>query len=848
MMEQLSLILSLAALALVVPASAGFNRSIGTIESERWRSGVPLGGIGCGVMEVLTDGSFGNFTINHNWDRPTGWLRGTFAAVFADDGRRKAARMLRLASTEEYGGVKNVAGTSYLGMFPTVTLDYKDSELPVEVTLRAFSPLIPNNAADSSLPTACLDFLLKNPSNSKITAAIALSWENILGWGGRRDVEWQSVDGNSQETKASSDGRLEGVLFNTTQSYEDQRQNVVGKYYVAAEKDSGVEVTTCPAWDATAKSIAFWDGFASSGELAPAGGGMGGAVAAKVILGPGEEKPLRFFVVWFMPHHVTIHRVEEKNESGETTKVEEFKEDVGHYYLNRFGDPISIAEYVSKNRERLLSGTLEWQRPVLESNLPFWLKLKMINSAFSVFACGILTKDGRFVVMESPITMGGATGTMDQRMAAHAFWTQMFPELDERELEIFARCQDLVKPAADGRISHFDGNVHNIIGNPNVDYGVTDWPDLSCSFIMQTLKLYRWTGDRDFLDRMYPHVKAALAWLKSADHDGDSIPEGGSTYDYEKPFAGAFSYTASCYLGALRAGAEMARIEGDSENWQAYQNRFSEVRDSMMKNLWNGKYFIKQYLPKTGEKNPNSFIAQLAGDWLSRLAGTGSTLPDDVTESVVRETVARHVKPFRPVPPMEVTPEGKIQGEVTFILQHEPYIGCEAIYQGYTDDGLEVIKRVYETSWEVNKNPWHQLLAYTAPEGKELWLLSYMTCPTTWHVLNALSGATLDVPAETLYIDPRTATYLTELHMPVYFSRFWIWLDYVPPKTLRLRVIKSFGQPVSIVRVVDREGRELLKLPKPFLAKEGEVLNLDDLAGRFPGPKVVDYEVKAKAQ
>ena len=100
---------------------------------------------------------------------------------------------------------------------------------------------------------------------------------------------------------------------------------------------------------------------------------------------------------------------------------------------------------------------------------------------------------------------------MDQRMAAHAFYTQMFPELDESELRLFALCQDkaIIKVGkgasattrpADGRITHFCGNVQEAIGDPNVDYGVTNWPDLSCSFILQVEKLCKWTGDKQFAD------------------------------------------------------------------------------------------------------------------------------------------------------------------------------------------------------------------------------------------------------------------------------------------------------------------------------------------------------------
>jgi len=60
-----------------------FDPATGTITDARWESGVPLGGIGVGKVELLTDGGFGNFTHQHNWDRPYGWVKGAFAAVRA---------------------------------------------------------------------------------------------------------------------------------------------------------------------------------------------------------------------------------------------------------------------------------------------------------------------------------------------------------------------------------------------------------------------------------------------------------------------------------------------------------------------------------------------------------------------------------------------------------------------------------------------------------------------------------------------------------------------------------------------------------------------------------------------
>lgn len=969
--------------------SASFNPNAGTISNERWRSGVPLGGIGCGKIEILTDGALGYYTGNNNWDRPTGRLKGAFFAVYAESAGKSAARILRLPSADEYSGVKNVGGVEYSGWFPTAQLTYNDTDLPAQVSLYAWSPLIPNNIDDSSLPTAVFRFTLRNPNDEPMKAAILMSWPNMIGFGGDRDTKWDDLNGNVQSFKDKGD---QCMLVYSKNAKSAVDPTYIGSYVLSVSKESS-SISYIKEFDAASAALPFWDSFSTSGTIK--GGASSrpttqpcSALSATISMKPHETRNLDFILVWHFPNHITVNKdwipsnekeasskdvdlaidgdpttrwatgrrmlpgdtyildlgrpqrfsklvldskaspndypqgyiIETSNDgnlwttvakataeqtaaqqsegelniifpeqsarfiritqTGESPswfwsihelriydssgapislegaktsalltkyKSKEIRSNVGHYYSRRFSDATEIAEYMHSNQIRLLSQTLEWQKHVRNSNLPGWLKLKMINCAFPVYACSILTKDGRFAVQESPVDMGGAIGTMDQRMAAHAFWTQMFPKLDESELRLFARCQDLVKPVADGRITHFDGNIHLVIGDPNVPYGITDWPDLSCSWVMQVVKFYKWTNDRKFAQDMWPHVKRAMAWLKSADLDGDQIPEGGSTYDYETLPRGAFCYTASCYLGALKTAADMAKLLGDEESVGSYEAQFAATQESLMKTLWNGRYFIKHFEPATGRTNPNSFIAQLAGDWLSRLTASGRTLSPEVTESVVRETIARHVKPFYPIPPIETTPDGKIAFPGCYALQHEPYLGCEAIYECYTDDGLEVIKRIYDAVWLVNHNPWQQPLSFQAPSGEQGGLVSYMTCPTTWHVLNALSGITLDLTKQMIYISPRVGNSLTELHIPVYLAKFWLWLDYVPNKTLKLTVIKSFGNPISIVWIAPDDGRSPIKLITPFEMKEGSSLDLSGQLAYFvqnKEPKVVDYQVK----
>ncbi|MCX7765885.1 MAG: GH116 family glycosyl hydrolase, partial [Candidatus Sumerlaeia bacterium] len=510
-------------------------------------------------------------------------------------------------------------------------------------------------------------------------------------------------------------------------------------------------------------------------------------------------------------------------------------EDVSHYYTNYFESAVDVAEYAFQNKEELLLKTEEWQSLIWKSNLPFWLKLKLINTAFVMFSNTIFTRDGRFSVLESPVSMAGALGTSDQRMSAHAFCSMFFPELDQRELELFAKCQSLVEPVADGRIPHFTGNINEIVGNPNVRGGVRDWPDLSCSWVMQVLKFYRWTGDMEFLQRQWNHIQRAMNWLENADDDGDGIPEGGSTFDYEHPKRGAFCYTASCYLGALNSARAIATALGEQKQATKYQQRFNLVQKNMIKSLWNGKYFIKWYNPLTGEKNSNCFVAQLAGDWLSQLSGVGEILPREKSKSAIKEIVERNVKPFYPIPPMEVTPEGKSAVSACYIIQQETYLGMEAIYAGYADEGLEVIKRVYDTVWLKNYDPWSQALWYNVETGGLQGLVYYMTSPATWHVLNALTGVTIDLSAEILYINPQLPTDIHEWHLPLFFPRFWLWLDYIPrEKKLQIQVLKTYSnKELFISKIISGKDKLPIKLPEKFKIKEKAVLDLSPYFDKF---------------
>jgi uncharacterized protein (DUF608 family) len=818
---------------------AEWNANTGEIfqdeKHKAWRSGVPLGGIGTGKFEILSNGTFTNFTINNSWDLPTRNVAGTFLSVTAKASSFAGnARILRIPEpftmSGTYADVKNVPSATYRGTYPFTDIKFKDPTLPISVRLDAFSAMIPQNERDSALPAAVLNVELTNPNKYPVAAGVALSWEDINGRGGSANKDDQyNIASVLAHSDAESSG-VRGIRFTTPESGPDNRRSTfAGEYFIGAET-SGSVVTRLINWNPRGRAIPWWKQFIRTGRLlkapktpevwnSPLGSRASSAavVCSSVNLRPHETRVVPFIVSWYMPKLVLNHK---------GSAITEHQD-----YTTTFSNALDVAAYVSTNRERLRRETAEWVDMVTTSSLPDWFKVQLLNSTFPMTANTVYLDDGRFSILESPEDMRGALGTMDQRMAAHAFISTMFPKLDKTELKMFGSAQQ-----PDGRITHFIGNIHEVIGNPDVGYGITDWPDLSCSWIMQVLKQYRWSGDREFLEREYPRIIKAMQFLKSADRDNDNIPEGGSTYDYEEPGRGAFAYTASCYLGALRASEAAAKAVGDTDAATSFSKQFAASQQSTVNELWNGNYFIKRRIPGTDSVTSSSFVAALAGDWLARLSGLPSTLPDDLASTAITAIVQRHLNAFKPVPPMEVSPEGTLVNNQCFILQDEPYVGCEAIYRGLVDAGLEMLSRVYQVAFELNKNPWDECLNYGAPGGEQRGLRSYMTAPAAWHVLPALAGFSLDLPGKTLFLDPKVPSSMHgELHIPIFSQTFWAWLDYssaTSTGTLKIvRVFPAQGQQTieRVVKYMDFNGNPVgeRKLNPPFAIQKDAVLPIE---------------------
>jgi len=185
------------------PGSPGKSSPVPPIDYPRSFSGrrlamiaFPLGGVGAGCISLGGRGQLRDWEIFNRPDKGKS-PQYAFAAIWARAGSKKPqASVLESALMPPYEGnsglgIVNAPGlprldsSTFKGEYPLARIDFKDSTLPVQVALEAFTPFIPLDADDSGLPVAVLRYSVTNPGAAKAKVSIAFSIDNPVGVQGR---------------------------------------------------------------------------------------------------------------------------------------------------------------------------------------------------------------------------------------------------------------------------------------------------------------------------------------------------------------------------------------------------------------------------------------------------------------------------------------------------------------------------------------------------------------------------------------------------------------------------------------------------------------------------------------
>jgi uncharacterized protein (DUF608 family) len=770
-----------------------------------------------GGFGFQTDGSFGELRLNNNWMCPVRGVRGSFHALFARRGGEAAALLLRRAGAEpEYDGLSNVSSTTFVGCCPRSRFATRIPRSRSTSCSRGFTPHVPHDVRESTLPAAVFRFRLRNDASTPVEAAVLFAFENVLGRGGsgklglvlgaenemrgvRDRVVYDSIEGNHQRAAHVGGGR--GVRFLTTQRWDERshRRGVTGDYLLLVDPEPDFDVTVCESWDADDARPAMLADFARSGRVRRAwssrrtsrGRGRRGAADRA---GRGARGRLHARLVDARPRDRPRPR---RGRSGPRRGVR-----VGHVYERWFADSDAVAAHVLDERERSSRRRASFLASSPTRRFPAWLVRAIVNSIDSTLCNTIVPATGALHTLEGMDwgwPMGALTGTMDQRLSSHPYGSVFFPDLDLRELDEFRRLAD-----ARGAIPHGNGNADLALGSTDVPYGwplvvkdflpAKEWTDLTMSFVLQVAKHWRTTGRADVIERFWPALVAGMEHLDRLAPDG--VPEGGTTYDIWD-FPGTFVYSATLYLAALATMIAVAtRI--DPARVPAYRARSARCA-ARLDALWNPRGYFQ-----TTATQDSIFTSALAGDWAARYAGLDPVVdPARATshlrhahrvlvEAPLRAAAERWVPMPRAEARFDGTPvvhrlaAGLPEGEdLTYVWQVLSYHAMEAIYLGEVEAGLATMRMIYDRIWQAG-NAWSAGLQGNADSV-------YMTHPVAWAALDALTGAALDVPGRTLFLSPRTD------RCPFFFAPFWARLDGAD-----VEVLRTFGEPVLIDRLVER--------------------------------------------
>jgi len=786
----------------------------------------PLGGIGTGTISLGGRGQLRDWEIFNRPDKGNS-PEYCFAAVWAQaKGRKPVARVLEARIAPPYEGesglgANNVPGLPRLhsaqfeGAYPFARIDFADEKLPVKVRLEAFNPLVPLDVDASGLPVAILRYTVHNPSALPANVGLAFSLQNPAGKEGKQAVfrEDEAVAGlfMSNPLAATADP-LNGTM-------------VLGVLGAPRESVSYLRGwKRAQWWDG---ALTFWDDFTADGALssdAPALNPVG-SIAVTQPVPAGGEASVTFLIAWHFPNR-TPERCGWSAPEGQAATV------VGNYYCRRFADAWEVAQHTARELPSLEARTRKFASLVESSTLPpAVLDAAMSNlSTLRTNTC-FRTADGEFHAFE---------GCNDQHGCCHGTCTHVW-NYEQATAFVFPSLARSIRESEFLRNTQESGLMGFRSYLPD---GVKIWEAAAADGQMGCLmKLYRdWqlSGDTEWLKRLWPKAKKALefAWVKNGwDGDRDGVAEGVQHNTYDVEFYGPNPLCGVWYLGALRAGEDMARAVGDDESAREYRRLFESGRNWIDANLFNGEYYIQKVVGRVAEAvapglrvgmggaNPLApdyqmgeacLIDQLLGQYMAHVADLGQLLDETHVRKTLKSIYRYNFKPdlseHEAVQRIYALnddggvliasyPGGK-RPEIPFPYFAEVWTGLEyqfaahLIFEGMLAEALKVVEAARRRHDGERRNPWNE------PECGH----HYARAMSSWALVVALNGFRYAGPERRLTLTPRLpgSTFRSHWVLPSGWGSFLQTLA-ATNQRLEIKVIEGAIALASLV--LDGAGR-----------------------------------------
>ncbi len=581
---------------------------------------LPLGGIGTGTVSLGGRGDLRDWEIMNRPSKGFVPARGStspFFAIFVKDPKgRTQARGLEgpidlslyenaSGSSATNHGLPRFHGCTFAAAYPLGQVMLSDPDMPVDVTLQAFNPLVPGDPEVSGIPVAVLRYVVQNKTNRLLEVSVCGTLPNFIG----NDGTGQPAAGTKGNRNEYRQGKGVNGIFMSSEGVA-QKAPQWGTIALTATAASGIthRIAWIPGgWGSS--GLDFWDDFSTDGKLderKPAKEDMPlASLAVTVEVPPQRAVPVTFLITWHFPNRMTW-----------TPKNNE-QDRIGNYYTTVYKDAWDVAERVTPQLGELERKTVGFVTAFCNSSLPAVVKeAALFNlSTLRTQTC-FRTEDGRFYGFEgcgnkAGCCHGSCTHVWNYEQATAFLFgglAKMMREIefaqatDEQGLMSFRvnlpleRSKEFHKAAADGQ--------------------------MGC--IMKMYRDWQLSGDDEMLKTLWPHVKKAVefCWIPGGwDADKDGVMEGCQHNTMDVEYYGPNPQMGIWYLGALRAAEEMARRVGDQEFAATCKDLFERGGKWVDANLFNGQYYEHQIRPPKDE-------SQIAASLLVGMGAKDPTNPD----------------------------------------------------------------------------------------------------------------------------------------------------------------------------------------------------------------------------
>jgi uncharacterized protein (DUF608 family) len=555
---------------------------------------MPIGGIGTGTVSLGGRGDLRDWEIVN---RPAKGFkpRHAFLAIRAadDTGNAPFVRCLEGPLTSGFdaahgtsvanGGLPRFTNATFLAAYPLAQVVLNDDDAPIDVRIEAFNPMVPGDASASGLPVACIRVVVRNRTANPLSISVAASLENFIGRDGKHGESVGNVnEGFAQSGLAGITMRSRGV---------DPGGERAGTIALATLDHPRGTVTVREDWAHATWAgglLDFWDDFTAdgalddreqSGETTPIG-----SVCHQVPLAPGAQVELTFLLAWHFPNRMSWD-VADPAAPPPTP--------VGNWYATQDDDAVAVVARTAPQLPELERRTVQFVSAFCATPVPAVVKeAALFNTSTLRTQTAFRTSDGHFF---------GWEGCHDDNGCCHGSCTHVW-NYEQATAHLYG---DLARSMREVEFLHAT-NARGLMSfrvNLPLSLGTTHGvaaADGQMGCLMKLYREWRLSGDDNWLRTLWPHARRALefCWEPGGwDADRDGVMEGCQHNTMDVEYFGPNPEIEFWYLGALRAGEEMARQVGDAAFADELRSIFESGSAWTDAHLFNGEYYEHRVQP-----------------------------------------------------------------------------------------------------------------------------------------------------------------------------------------------------------------------------------------------------------